>query len=248
MSEEPKKEENPKDKAPEKKEYNLKDFHGYGPRCSHRLDKEEPKEPKKVRKCECGEVVPKRKPGEPKPKKCQKCGKDLPKKQHGFGRRCHKVKKFYNHLKYSQRANQQGYYHPHYSHYYSHHPYHPYSYHPPMHPMGPYAFPPHHGPHPYNQDFHDFRSSLVECNSPYCFLLYPKKYLPFNPDDLFQPPMEHRYPHHYGYHGYHQPYHYRHPFHPPTSRPEFYDEEEVPFDVPPRRPPFGVFEKSCEKK
>ena len=36
----------------------------------------------------------KKKEGEPKLKTCPKCGKDLPKKPHGFGMRCHKMKKF----------------------------------------------------------------------------------------------------------------------------------------------------------
>ena len=77
-------------------------FHGFGPRCHA-------KEfmgchpmfggpcsspfPHKERKCECGEVIPKRKPGEEKLKECPKCKKPLPKKCHGFGMRCHKMKK-----------------------------------------------------------------------------------------------------------------------------------------------------------
>ena len=48
----------------------------------------------KERKCECGEIIPKRKEGEPKIKVCPKCGKDLPKKMHGFGMRCHKMRKY----------------------------------------------------------------------------------------------------------------------------------------------------------
>ena len=62
-------------------------FHGFGPRCHGKMHKH------KERKCECGEVIPKRKEGEPKIKVCPKCGKDLPKKHHGFGMRCHKMKK-----------------------------------------------------------------------------------------------------------------------------------------------------------
>ena len=91
--------EEPKEKEKCKKKCH--GFHGFGPRCHakgpmgffppmfgppcHRY---------KERKCECGEIIPKRKEGEPKIKNCPKCGKDLPKKHHGFGMRCHKMKKF----------------------------------------------------------------------------------------------------------------------------------------------------------
>ena len=66
----------------------------FGPPCHPHKHKE--------RKCECGEVIPKRKEGEPKIKVCPKCGKDLPKKQHGFGMRCHKMKKY---MKFMQMMN-----------------------------------------------------------------------------------------------------------------------------------------------
>ena len=79
----------------------FKGFHGFGPRCHAKgpmgfAPKFKPCHPHKhkERKCECGEIIPKRKEGEPKVKNCPKCGKELPKKQHGFGMRCHKMKKF----------------------------------------------------------------------------------------------------------------------------------------------------------
>ena len=89
MSEEPKKEEEkPKEDCPKEGGFG---FHGFGPRCHW---KGPGKHCHKERKCECGEVIPKRKEGEPKIKVCPKCGKDLPKKKHGFGMRCHKMKKW----------------------------------------------------------------------------------------------------------------------------------------------------------
>ena len=68
-------------------------FHGFGPRCHGFPQMYDHPHKHKERKCECGEVIPKRKEGEPKIKVCPKCGKDLPKKNHGFGMRCHKMKK-----------------------------------------------------------------------------------------------------------------------------------------------------------
>ena len=106
MSEKPKEEMTPKEENQPKEECckkecpDFKGFHGFGPRCHarhfgfpmfgpHSAHPHRHKE----RKCECGEVIPKRKEGEPKVKVCPKCGKDLPKKKHGFGMRCHKMKK-----------------------------------------------------------------------------------------------------------------------------------------------------------
>ena len=96
----PKEEKKPKEEGCKKECPGFRGFHGFGPRCHARhfgfpmfgppsahLHKH------KERKCECGEVIPKRKEGEPKVKVCPKCGKDLPKKKHGFGMRCHKMKK-----------------------------------------------------------------------------------------------------------------------------------------------------------
>ncbi len=80
------KEECPKEEFPE--------FHGYGPRCHGPCPMGFGKHKCKERKCECGEVIPKRKEGEPKIKVCPKCGKNLPKKKHGFGMRCHKMRKW----------------------------------------------------------------------------------------------------------------------------------------------------------
>ena len=87
----------------------LPGFHGFGPRCHGRFGFPPmwgmppcgPCGPHKhkERKCECGEVIPKRKPGEPKIKECPKCKKVLPKKCHGFGMRCHKMKKFMKFMK-----------------------------------------------------------------------------------------------------------------------------------------------------
>ena len=117
MAEEPKKEECPKKECKEecKKECKKdckKDwhgFHGFGPRCHAKwgfppMFGEHPCHPHKhkERKCECGEVIPKRKEGEPKVKECPKCKKALPKKHHGFGMRCHKMKKL---MKYMQMMN-----------------------------------------------------------------------------------------------------------------------------------------------
>ena len=98
----PKKEEVPKEESP-KKESCKKEcpkfpwFHGFGPRCHGKKPFCHPHKHKE-RKCECGEVIPKRKEGEPKIKVCPKCGKDLPKKEHGFGMRCHKMKKFMKYM------------------------------------------------------------------------------------------------------------------------------------------------------
>ena len=98
----PKKEEVPKEESP-KKETCKKEcpkfpwFHGFGPRCHGKKPFCHPHKHKE-RKCECGEVIPKRKEGEPKIKVCPKCGKDLPKKEHGFGMRCHKMKKFMKYM------------------------------------------------------------------------------------------------------------------------------------------------------
>ena len=99
MSEEPKKEE-PQQKKEECPEEGCFGFHGFGPRC-HRKGPGMHPHKHKERKCECGEVIPKRKEGEPKIKVCPKCGKDLPKKKHGFGMRCHKMKKLMNIKKHS---------------------------------------------------------------------------------------------------------------------------------------------------
>ena len=74
-----------------------KGFPGFGPWGFPMFGKP-PCHPHKERKCECGEVIPKRKEGEPKVKVCPKCGKDLPKKCHGFGMRCHKMKKFMKYM------------------------------------------------------------------------------------------------------------------------------------------------------
>ena len=103
MTEQPKEEQKPNEEQKPKEECCKKEFpgfhgfHGFGPRC-HGFPPMfgiPPCHPHKhkERKCECGEVIPKRKEGEPKIKVCPKCGKDLPKKQHGFGMRCHKMKK-----------------------------------------------------------------------------------------------------------------------------------------------------------
>ena len=90
----PKKEENtPKEESCKKKCPKGPCFHGFGPRCHGKMPFCHSHK-NKERKCECGEVIPKRKEGEPKIKVCPKCGKDLPKKHHGFGMRCHKMKKF----------------------------------------------------------------------------------------------------------------------------------------------------------
>ena len=90
MSEEPKKEEQIDTKSKEEP----KECQGKCPKGPGRhLHKH------KERKCECGEVIPKRKEGEPKIKVCPKCGKDLPKKKHGFGMRCHKMKKWMKFMK-----------------------------------------------------------------------------------------------------------------------------------------------------
>ena len=110
MSEQPKeetpKEEVPKEESKPKEECCKKEckkecpgfpgFHGFGPWGFPPMFGPPPCHPHKhkERKCECGEVIPKRKEGEPKLKTCPKCGKDLPKKPHGFGMRCHKMKKF----------------------------------------------------------------------------------------------------------------------------------------------------------
>ena len=99
MSEEPKKEEiKPKEECPKKE--GCHGFHGFGPRCHWRGPMGPGMHPHKhkERKCECGEIIPKRKEGEPKIKVCPKCGKDLPKKQHGFGMRCHKMRKFMKYM------------------------------------------------------------------------------------------------------------------------------------------------------
>ena len=99
MSEEPKKEEiKPKEECPKKE--GCHGFHGFGPRCHWRGPMGPGMHPHKhkERKCECGEIIPKRKQGEPKIKVCPKCGKDLPKKQHGFGMRCHKMRKFMKYM------------------------------------------------------------------------------------------------------------------------------------------------------
>ena len=98
MSEEPKKEEvQPKKECPKEEcpKEGCFGFHGFGPRC-HGPGMHPHKH--KERKCECGEIIPKRKEGEPKIKVCPKCGKDLPKKQHGFGMRCHKMRKFMKYM------------------------------------------------------------------------------------------------------------------------------------------------------
>ena len=99
--EEQKKEECPKKEECKKECHKFKGFHGFGPRCHAKGPMGFPmfKPPchphkHKERKCECGEIIPKRKEGEPKIKNCPKCGKELPKKPHGFGMRCHKMKKF----------------------------------------------------------------------------------------------------------------------------------------------------------
>ena len=105
MSEEPKKEECPKKECckkecckkecPKEGFFGFPGFHGFGPRCHWKgMGPEMHHHKHKERKCECGEVIPKRKEGEPKIKVCPKCGKDLPKKMHGFGMRCHKMKKW----------------------------------------------------------------------------------------------------------------------------------------------------------
>ena len=99
--EEQKKEECPKKEECKKECPKFKGFHGFGPRCHAKGPMgfgmfKPPCHPHKhkERKCECGEIIPKRKEGEPKIKNCPKCGKELPKKPHGFGMRCHKMKKF----------------------------------------------------------------------------------------------------------------------------------------------------------
>ena len=92
MSEEPKKEEI-QQKKEEYPEEGCFGFQGFGPRCHWKGPGMHPHKHKE-RKCECGEIIPKRKEGEPKIKVCPKCGKDLPKKKHGFGMRCHKMKKW----------------------------------------------------------------------------------------------------------------------------------------------------------
>ena len=100
--EEQKKEECPKKEECKKECPKFKGFHGFGPRCHAKRPMGFPpmfKPPchphkHKERKCECGEIIPKRKEGEPKIKSCPKCGKELPRKHHGFGMRCHKMKKF----------------------------------------------------------------------------------------------------------------------------------------------------------
>ena len=106
MSEQPK-EEKPKEecckkecckkKCCKKECPDFQGFHGFGPRC-HGFPPMFGRPPchphkHKERKCECGEIIPKRKEGEPKVKVCPKCRKDLPKKEHGFGMRCHKLRK-----------------------------------------------------------------------------------------------------------------------------------------------------------
>ena len=110
MEENQDKKECPKKECPE-----FPGFHGFGPRCHGRFGFPPmwgmppcgpcgPAGPHKhkERKCECGEVIPKRKPGEPKIKECPKCKKALPKKCHGFGMRCHKMKKFMKFMKMMQ--------------------------------------------------------------------------------------------------------------------------------------------------
>ena len=91
------KDEKPKEECCEKQSPDFQGFHGFGPRCNglSQMFGRPPCYPHKhkERKCECGEIIPKRKEGEPKIKACPKCGKDLPKKNHGFGMRCHKMKK-----------------------------------------------------------------------------------------------------------------------------------------------------------
>ena len=100
MSEEPKKEEiQPKEECPKE---GCCGFHGFGPRCHWKGPHKH-----KERKCECGEIIPKRKEGEPKIKVCPKCGKDLPKKEHGFGMRCHKMRKWMKFMHMMQMMNNQ---------------------------------------------------------------------------------------------------------------------------------------------
>ena len=109
MSEQPKKEEENqiKEECPEKEQ--CFGFHGFGPRCHW---KGPGKHCHKERKCECGEVIPKRKEGEPKIKVCPKCGKDLPKKKHGFGMRCHKMRKWMKFMYMMNMMNNCGSYGP----------------------------------------------------------------------------------------------------------------------------------------
>ena len=101
--------EKPKEECPKKEccKKEFKGFHGFGPRCNARGFPPmfgPPCHPHKhkERKCECGEVIPKRKEGEPKVRVCPKCKKELPKKHHGFGMRCHKMKKM---MKFMQMMN-----------------------------------------------------------------------------------------------------------------------------------------------
>lgn len=110
MEENQEKKECPKKECPE-----FQGFHGFGPRCHGRFGFPPmwgmpPCGPHKhkERKCECGEVIPKRKPGEPKIKECPKCKKELPKKCHGFGMRCHKMKKFMKFMKMMQMCGGMG--------------------------------------------------------------------------------------------------------------------------------------------
>ena len=104
MSEEPKKEEaqQQKEECPQEGCFG---FHGFGPRCHWKGPGMHGHHHHKERKCECGEVIPKRKEGEPKIKVCPKCGKDLPKKEHGFGMRCHKMKKWMKFMHMMQMMN-----------------------------------------------------------------------------------------------------------------------------------------------
>ena len=112
MSEEPKKEEintKSQEECPKEDFPGCYGFHGFGPRCHGKGPMGFGMHPHKhkERKCECGEVIPKRKEGEPKIKVCPKCGKDLPKKEHGFGMRCHKMRKWMKFMHMMQMMNNQ---------------------------------------------------------------------------------------------------------------------------------------------
>ena len=109
------KKECPKKECDKKECPDFPGFHGFGPRCHGKFGFPPmwgmpPCGPHKhkERKCECGEVIPKRKPGEQKIKECPKCKKELPKKCHGFGMRCHKMKKFMKFMKMMNMWNMWG--------------------------------------------------------------------------------------------------------------------------------------------